>query len=99
MILVRFRKLICKPDNRFEPSAQGRLITISMTRLMITLFLRLHPSKSIQNAMMFSNTAITVLSAAKLKKIKNNVPHRLPKGMLANTLGKVTNTSDGPLSG
>ena len=49
--------------------------------------------------MMFSNTATTVDSAAKLMNRKNSVPHSCPTGIWLNTLGSVMNTRPGPLPG
>ena len=49
--------------------------------------------------MMFSNTAMTVESAAKLMNRKKSVPHTCPNGICENTLGSVMNTSPGPLPG
>ena len=48
---------------------------------------------------MFSNTAMTVESAAKDMNTKNSVPHTCPPGICSNTLGSVMNTSPGPASG
>ena len=45
---------------------------------------------------MFSSTAMTVVRAAKLMKIKKSMPHSWPPGILLNTLGRVTNTRPGP---
>ena len=45
---------------------------------------------------MFSSTAMTVVRAAKLMKIKKSIPHSWPPGILLNTLGRVTNTRPGP---
>ena len=47
---------------------------------------------------MFSNTASTVDSAAKVMNRKNNAPHTLPWVMLLNTLGRVTKIRLGPES-
>ena len=49
--------------------------------------------------MRFSNTAMTVESAAKLMNTKNSAPHTLPSGIWPNTTGSVANTSEGPESG
>ena len=70
-----------------------------LIKLMMTLFFLDHPKLSIKDAMIFSNTAITVLRAANDIKTKNNVPQTLPPFMFTNTLGRVTKISDGPASG
>ena len=66
---------------------------------MITAFLRLQPFKSIHHARIFSNTAMTVESAANNRKIKNSVPQIRPPGIEINTFGSVTKIKFGPLSG
>ena len=62
-------------------------------------FSRRTPHWSIENAIIVSNTAITVDSAAKLMNRKNSVPHSCPRGIALNTMGSVMNTSDGPEAG
>ena len=47
---------------------------------------------------MFSNTASTVEKAANAKKIKNKLPHNLPRGMWLKIFGKVIKIRLGPLS-
>ena len=48
---------------------------------------------------MFSNTAMTVESAAKDMNTKNSEPQSRPNGMLLKMLGRVTNTRPGPEPG
>ena len=48
---------------------------------------------------MASNTAITVVSAAKLMNRKKSEPQSRPNGMLRNTFGSVTNMRPGPSPG
>ena len=55
--------------------------------------------RSIQQARMFSNTAVTVDRAAKNRNTKNSAPHSRPPGMELNTLGRVTKIRLGPESG
>lgn len=57
------------------------------------------PHLSIEKLIRFSNTAMTVDSAAKLMNTKNSAPQMLPSGIWPNTTGSVANTSDGPESG
>lgn len=47
-------------------------------------------------AIRFSNTAITVVSAAELRNRKNSTPHQRPPGMWLNTFGSEMKTSPGP---
>ncbi len=54
------------------------------------------PHRSIQQARMFSNTAVTVDRAAKNRNTKNSAPHSRPPGMALNTLGRVTKIRLGP---
>ena len=61
-----------------------------------TAFFTEQPVRSVAKAMMFWNTAITVVRAAKDMKMKNSAPHTRPKGMLLNTLGRVTKIREGP---
>ena len=86
-------------ESTLKPSAQGRLSTSTRIPLMATARRRLISHLSMLKLMRFSNTAITVESAAKLMKMKNSAPQRLPSGIWANTKGSVTNTSEGPESG
>lgn len=87
------------PLQTLNPRQQGMLNVIIIIKLMITLFLRDHPLRSIQNAIMFSKTAINVDSAAKLRNMKNSVPQMFPNGIFENTFGRVSNTRLGPLPG
>ncbi len=64
-----------------------------------TDFLWLQPHLSMGKVMMFWNTAMTVDRAAKDMNTKNSAPHRRPRGMALNTLGRVMKIRLGPLSG
>ena len=66
---------------------------------MATALERVMPHLSMHQLIRFSNTAITVESAAKLMNTKNKAPQSSPKGIWANTKGKVTKTNEGPESG
>lgn len=99
IIVFIFAIGISNPFQRLKPKQQGRLPNIMTTKLIIILFFLDHPFRSIQNAMIFSNTAITVESAAKLRKIKNIVPKKEPIGMFEKTFGRVSKTKLGPLPG
>ncbi len=57
-----------------------------------TLFCRDHPNRSISKAMMFSNTAMIVDSAAKVRNRKNRALHTNPPGICAKILGSVMKT-------
>ena len=61
-------------------------------------FFRDQPKLSMQQAMMFSNTASTVVKLAKVRNRKNNAPHSRPPAMLTNTRGRVRKIREGPLS-
>ena len=59
-------------------------------------FFLLQPSVSIQEDIMFSNTAITVENEANVINRKKSEPQILPPDMFTNTLGSVTKISPGP---
>ena len=88
-----------KPESTLYPSTQGSDSTRMAKKFTNTAFLRLQPHKSIPKATMFSNTAITVDSAAKLMNTKNSAPHTRPPAMPPKILGSVTNTRPGPCPG
>ena len=67
-----------------------------MMQLMSDALFRLIWNISIQNEMMFSNTAITVEKLANVMNRKNSVPQILPPAIFTNTFGSVTNISFGP---
>ena len=67
--------------------------------LIVTAFERLHSVISIHTAIISSNTAIIVESAANDINTKNKNPHTLPPAILLNTFGRVINNNEGPLSG
>ena len=60
-------------------------------------FFRDQPKLSMQLAMMFSNTARTVVKLAKVMNRKNSAPHTRPPAMWRNTRGSVMKIRDGPL--
>ena len=72
---------------------------MSRTILNKTALLRFQPHRSIAKDRMFSNTAITVDSAAKDINRKNRAPQSLPPAIWLNTFGRVMNTSPGPAPG
>ena len=86
----------CTPLQILKPSAHGRLNTNTSAMLISTAFLRDQPCISIANAMMFSNTAMTVEIAAKLINTKNSVPQMRPKCIALKILGSVMKISPGP---
>ena len=69
------------------------------TAVRMTTLRRESPHLSMLQARRFSNTAMTVESAAKLMNRKKSEPHSWPRGICSNTEGSVMNTSDGPASG
>ena len=87
------------PASTLKPRAQGRLSTVTSTAVRAKARLRSRSHFSMVKVMRFSKTAMMVESAAKLMNTKNSVPHSCPKGIWLNTLGRVTNTSEGPWSG
>ena len=89
----------CTPCHTLKPRIHGTESTMMSTALIATAERRETPHWSMQNATMFSNTPMTVESAAKLIKMKNSVPHSWPPHIWSNTLGSVTNTRLGPESG
>ena len=82
-----------------KPNTAGMESTDIPIRLMIKDFFLFQPNISMLMEIIFSNTAITVESAANDMNIKNSTPHTLPPGIWLNTFGSVINKSDGPLSG
>ena len=66
---------------------------------MITALTRDTANKSMEMAIMLSNTAIKVDTAANSMKRKKSPPQNQPKDMLENTVVKVTNSRLGPASG
>lgn len=88
-----------KADHKLYPNTQGSdntVITIKLTRQAFFLF---QWNKSIQQEIIFSNTASIVENAANVINTKNNVPHMRPPAMLLNILGSVINIRPGPWSG
>ena len=70
------------PANTLKPSTQGILNTTSITTFASTLLRLDHPSRSIANEIIFSNTATIVVNAAKVRNRKNNAAHALPPGII-----------------
>lgn len=82
-----------------KPNTHGKLAIRMMIVLMRTDFFLLMPNISIQNEMMFSNTAMIVEKHAKVINRKNRVPQILPPAIFTNTFGSVTKIRAGPWSG
>ena len=87
------------PSSGFMPKMAGSAKTSMPTHVTMELFLRLHPHWSMPNAIRFSNTAITVESAANDMNRKNSVPHSWPSGICSKMLGSVMNASPAPEPG
>ena len=86
-------------DQMLYPSTQGRLAMRMNAPPASTLLRRSRWNASIRQAMMFSNTAMTVVKLAKVMNRKNSAPHSRPPAIPANTLGSVMKIRLGPLSG
>ena len=69
------------PESTLNPSTAGRESTDIPIRFIISDFFLFHPNISILIDMIFSNTAMTVDSAANDMNMKNSIPHTLPPGM------------------
>ncbi len=82
-----------------KPRAQGTERTATMMALVTAAFLRFHFHSSMVKAMRFSNTATTVVIAAKLMNRKKRVPHSRPPTMLLKMFGRTTKISPGPCAG
>ena len=89
----------CTLLHRLKPRMQGILSSRMPIRLTATAFLRLQPQRSMPKVMIFSNTAMTVDRAAKVRNTKNRVPHRRPSAISLKMLGRVTKIRLGPESG
>ena len=87
------------PESTLKPSTQGTDNRMMDTRFTATAFFRLHLHRSMEQARMFSNTAITVEMAAKDMNRKNRVPQILPPAICLKMLGKVMKIREGPASG
>ena len=87
------------PLHTLNPRTQGMESTATTTILTITAFFRLHPVKSMAKDKMFSKTAITVDTAAKIINKKNKAPQILPPAMELNTFGSVIKIRLGPSPG
>ena len=73
------------------------MLAISMiTQLTSAAFFRFQPNISIQNDMMFSNTAIIVEKLANVINKKNKLPQMRPPDILIKTFGNVMKIKLGP---
>lgn len=72
-----------------NPNTHGSESNITRIILMAAAFVRDILNFSMQQHMIFSNTAIIVESDAKVMNKKNRVPHILPPDIEANTFGSV----------
>ncbi len=77
------------PLHILKPKQQGNPNITNETKAIMEHLILVQFFNSIKKAIIFSKTAITVDSAAKLKNIKNNEPNTEPKGICAKTLGRV----------
>ena len=84
------------PESTENPKTQGRDAKTSSGALQTTARLRVMFHWSMEKRRMFSNTAMTVESAAKAMHKKKSVPHSCPKGICWKTAGRVRNTRLGP---
>ena len=57
------------------------------------------PKRVCQDSHTASNMLIRLVMPAKATEMKKNTANRLPRGILANTCGKVMNIKGGPLAG
>ena len=87
------------PANTLNPITHGILKIMIRIRLTSVLFFLDHPNKSISKEIIFSNTATSVVNAAKLKNRKNNPPHTHPPATCAKIFGIVINIRLGPAPG
>lgn len=85
-----------KPDQRLKPRTQGIERRNIPTPPMRQTFFLDQPVRSMMQAMIFSNTAKTVESAAKERNTKKRLPQSLPKGMLLKIWGRVWKIKGGP---
>ena len=82
--------------SRLNPNTAGIVSTSIITRFTISDFFLLQSHSSTDIVIMFSNTAITVESAANTINRKNSAPHQRPPGMWVKTLAIVSNSRLGP---
>ncbi len=87
------------PAHTLKPSTHGSDNSASAMPFTRQARLRDQPHSSMLKLMMFSNTATTVDSAAKLMNRKNSVPPQLPHRHLAEHAGKRDEHQAGPLPG
>ena len=66
------------------------------TRFTKTAFLRDQPKLSIEQAIRFSKTAVTVEKLANVMNTKNRAPQSSPSGICVKICGKVMKIRDGP---
>ena len=83
-------------ESTLNPNAHGNESMKTHIRLTKTVFLCDQPVHSIVMVIIFSNTAIIVVNAAKLKNKKKKVPQIFPKGILAKIFGNVWKIRPGP---
>ena len=69
------------PAHRLKPSTHGSDSNASAMPFTMHAFVRGMPHSSMLKPTMFSNTAMTVDSAAKLMNRKNSAPHSWPNGI------------------
>ena len=72
---------------------ESKIIAIAFMKLD---FFLLQPVNSIPQEIIFSNTAIIVEIAAKVRNRKNRLPHSLPSGMWLKIFGSVMKIRLGP---
>ena len=83
--------------SRLNPRQHGSDSTNSSIPLTMHAFFLPQPNRSWVQAVISSNTARTVESAAKDMNTKNRLPHILPPGRLLKIFGSVMNIRLGPL--
>ena len=84
---------------RLNPNAHGSEIAVTIRKLINTDFFRDHLKRSIEQATIFSKTAITVVRAAKLKNRKKSAPQIIPPSIALKMFGNVIKIRLGPLPG
>ncbi len=89
----------CMPESTLKPRTAGMDKIMISTMFTATAFVLDTPNKSIAKEMMFSNTAMTVESAAKDKNKKNSIPQMRPPAIWLNIWGSVIKIREGPEPG
>lgn len=77
---------VCK---NIVPKDTGNAAQEMMIKLTSTAFLRFQPKLSMEQAIRFSKTAVTVEKLAKVMKTKNKAPHNCPRGIFTKMFGRV----------